>query len=359
MSVPQAETSAIFITGNSRSGTTMMAKILGRNSNVFSFYELHFFEQLWYPEKIIKQIPKEESINLFSKLISLQREGFLAERNPKQFYKEASLHFEQDLNNACTPPVVFMNFLEYESKQHNKQIPCEQTPRNLFFIDEITNLYDGAKIICMVRDPRDILLSQKYKWKRRYFGHADLPFKEMIRAWFNYHPITISKLWNASASKILNSVNKANVHLIKFEELLADPERIIKKLCNFLNIDFSESMLLIPTEGSSIANDQSGKFGIDKTRAGNFFKALSPAEIYICQKITSKLRTPFGYQDVKISPNFIFVFAYYITFPIKIFFALLLNLKRSKNLLNSIKMRLGYILFEAYLLYYFSNPDLM
>ena len=117
-------------------------------------------------------------------------------------------------------------------------------------------------------------------------------------------------------------------------------------------------MLLIPTEGSSIANDQSGKFGIDKTRSGNYLTGLSPAEIYICQKITLKLREEFGYEDVKISPNFIFVFAYYLTFPIKIFVALLLNLKRSKNLLNSIKRRLGYTLFQVYILYSFLNYDL-
>ena len=37
----------IFIVGNSRSGTTMMGRILGNNPNVFTFHELHFFEQLW------------------------------------------------------------------------------------------------------------------------------------------------------------------------------------------------------------------------------------------------------------------------------------------------------------------------
>jgi len=39
-------TKKIFIVGNSRSGTTMLARILGNHDNVFTFHEIHFFEQL-------------------------------------------------------------------------------------------------------------------------------------------------------------------------------------------------------------------------------------------------------------------------------------------------------------------------
>lgn len=328
---------AFFITGNSRSGTTMMAKILGNNSRVFTFNELHFFEQVWYPRKEVPEITSEEGINLFCQLISLQREGYLSERNPKEFFKEAKAFFDVD-RGTVTPPFVFMNFLLYESKLHNKMIPCEQTPRNLFFINEISRFYPGSKIICMIRDPRDVLLSQKYKWKRRFLGHFDMPLKEVIRTWFNYHPITISKLWNSSAKKILDSLNKDNVHLVKFEELITNPEVVMEGLCNFLNIDFCESMLLIPAEGSSVEND-CGKTGIDKTKTGKFMKGLTATEVYLCQKITSGLKSKFGYKDVRVKVNFLLLLGSFISFPVKLFFAFLLNLKRSKNLLNSIKRR--------------------
>jgi hypothetical protein len=336
------KTSAIFIVGNSRSGTSMVSKILGNNPLIFGFNELHFFEQLWYPDKAIKETTREGGINLFCELISLQREGFFAERNPKQFYQEANKYFEINPKNSLAAPQVFMDFLLYESKLHNKKIPCEQTPRNLFFIDEISNLYPGSKIVCMMRDPRDVLLSQKYKWKRRFLGHRSVPLKEVIRTWFNYHPITISKLWNSCSKKILSSVNKENVHLVKFEELIEHPEIVIKELCNFLNVDFYKSMLLIPIIGSSIVNDQGGKLGIDKARAGNFLNGLTPTEIYLCQKITSRLRSNFGYKDADIRLNIFSVLASYISFPVKLFFALLLNIQRSKNLLNSIRRRFAF-----------------
>ena len=40
----------VMVVGSSRSGTTMMGRVLGRHPCVFTFEELHFFEQMWQPE---------------------------------------------------------------------------------------------------------------------------------------------------------------------------------------------------------------------------------------------------------------------------------------------------------------------
>ena len=332
-------TSAIFITGNSRTGTSMVSKILGKNKLIYGFKELHFFEQLWYPGKNADKLTKEEAIELFSELISLQRQGSYANRTPKKFYEEARNYFQSRIYEPVAAPHIFMHYLLYESRLHNKQIPCEQTPRNLFFIDEILSYYPDAKIVCMMRDVRDVLLSQKYKWKLRSMGYKGMPIKEVIRAWFNYHPITTSKLWNSCAEEIINSMAKKNVYLLRFEELLKNPEQKIKELCDFLNVEFHQSMLLIPRVGSSLPHDQKG-LGIDKNRTGHFLKELTSTEIYLCQKITAQYMKKFSYENVPVQPNFFSLILFWISFPIKLFFALLLNIQRSKNLLSSIRRRL-------------------
>ncbi len=334
-----AKTSAIFITGNSRSGTSMVAKILGNNTSIYGFNELHFFEQVWYPEKEIKIISENEAVKLFSELISLQRQGFYADRTPEIYNDESTLFFETHKGFEYTAPAIFMEYLIYESQLHNKSVPCEQTPRNLFFTDEILSLYPNAKIVCMMRDPRDVLLSQKYKWKRKFLGHHAVPMKEVVRSWFNYHPVTISKIWNACTEKILSLNNNKNVYILNFEELIQDGEGKIRDLCNFLNINYEETMLLIPVIGSSVVNDQRGKLGIDKKRTGNFVKGLTPTEILICQKITKPFRKTFGYEDIQIKKNYFNLAIAWSSFPAKLFIALLLNISRSKNLFSSIKRR--------------------
>ena len=41
------DTQQIFVVGSSRSGTTMMGRILAKNPSVFTFRELHFFGTIW------------------------------------------------------------------------------------------------------------------------------------------------------------------------------------------------------------------------------------------------------------------------------------------------------------------------
>ncbi|WP_263786843.1 sulfotransferase [Salinibacter grassmerensis] len=49
MSHGLADHRCTFVVGSSRSGTTMMGRILGRHPAVYTFHELHFFEQMWSP----------------------------------------------------------------------------------------------------------------------------------------------------------------------------------------------------------------------------------------------------------------------------------------------------------------------
>lgn len=327
-----------FIAGNSRSGTTMMSRILGNNKNVFTFHELHFFEQLWMPVSDAPPINATDAALLYSKLISIQRQGYLQEKNPELFIDEANKNIAASIS-SLNQADVFKLFLLNESALNHKKIPCEQTPQNVFFINEITAIYPEAKIICMVRDPRDILLSQKNKWKRRFLGASAIPMKEVIRTWFNYHPITISKLWNSSAANLAKALDKPNVYLIKFEKLIENPELEISKLCTFLEIEFDTSMLNVPLVGSSTASDEAGKMGISKENTAKFRNGLTDTEIYICQKITKKFNEQFGYVDVKCNVNYFELIFHALSFPFKIAVSLMLNLKRTKNLLETIKRR--------------------
>lgn len=68
----------IFVVGNSRSGTTLMGRILGLNSQVKTFGEPHFFEQLIGIEEFSENTVWKErrALNLVEQLIGRAREGF-------------------------------------------------------------------------------------------------------------------------------------------------------------------------------------------------------------------------------------------------------------------------------------------
>lgn len=70
------EQKIIFVVGNSRSGTTMLGRILGRASDVFTFNVLHFFEQMWQPQIPAERIKQETAIEYAARLMAVQRDGY-------------------------------------------------------------------------------------------------------------------------------------------------------------------------------------------------------------------------------------------------------------------------------------------
>ncbi|MBD0404487.1 sulfotransferase [Flammeovirga sp. EKP202] len=329
----------IFIIGNSRSGTTMLGRILNNSEKVFTFKEIHFFEQLWEDQDTDNPISKDEAIELFSKLLNIQRIGYLAKNKTDINLSEAKIFYSKDSRDKFYKHNVFQDFLIYETTLKNKIIPCEQTPRNVLFIKEISKLFPQAKFINITRDPRNVLISQKKKWKRRFLGANNIPLKEAVRSFINYHPFTISKLWNKSIDSYYENQNNASLISVSFEDLVTDPKKNLKKICEFINIPFNENLLNVEQIGSSHGND-SKNIGIDSTKALSSYGGLNNSEIYICEKVTNKNLVKLGYQFSNEKPNPFTMLYYFVSFPVKTFFAVLLNLSRMKNIVNSISRRL-------------------
>ena len=65
----------IFVVGNSRSGTTMMGRILGQHPDVYTFGELHFFGQLCVHHPFHLEVPKANALKLAAALCCVQQEG--------------------------------------------------------------------------------------------------------------------------------------------------------------------------------------------------------------------------------------------------------------------------------------------
>jgi omega-hydroxy-beta-dihydromenaquinone-9 sulfotransferase len=333
----------IFIVGNSRSGTTMMGRIFGSHSNVHAFDELHFFEHEVDVSAMKNQTSwsKDRLLSLLERLLTTEREyrHFFADVEEGKYRNDA----EKILSMAKSesPVAVYQSFLNYETINNGKIIPCEQTPRYLFFAQEILDKFPGAIVINMIRDPRDVLLSQKNKWRRRQIDSKRTPLIETIRTWVNYHPYTITKLWVAA----VRTANRLEVNprftSIKFEDLLQQPEKVMRKLSEFAGIEFEHEMLNVSQIGSSTGKDKPENKGVDSSRHGVWRKGgLTDVELAICQSVADQEMTGLGHLiepvDVSGWRRWMSMFG----FGFKITLALLLNLHRTKNLFETIRRRI-------------------
>lgn len=274
----------VFVVGNSRSGTTMMSRVLGRNSAIHGFPELHYIEQMVTAEQFASDNPVEDAraIDLVARVISIFRLGYFKRREPERFLSEA-----QDIINGVKPrthAALLRAAMLTEARRHGAVIACEQTPRNVFHIDAILAAYPDAVVINMVRDRRDVLLSQKNKWRRRSMG-APIPRFEALRAWMNYHPLTMSLLWKSAVTAGCRPRDR--VLTVRFEDLLAQPQDALREICTHIGIEYDANMLNVPQVGSSARQDQSAQSGIDKNRGAAWRQGgLSDAELMICKATT-------------------------------------------------------------------------
>ncbi len=138
------------------------------------------------------------------------------------------------------PAALFVATVRHLMDGSGKSIACEQTPRNIFYARELLQAYPNAVVVHMLRDPRAVMASQKRRWQRRSLATdaKRFPLLQSIRVWVNYHPYTIARLW-ARATRAAGALgDHPRFKVIRFEDLLANPEETVRKLAAAIEIDF-------------------------------------------------------------------------------------------------------------------------
>tara|TARA_R110002111_G_scaffold29883_1_gene62184 strand:+ start:971 stop:1981 length:1011 start_codon:yes stop_codon:yes gene_type:complete len=331
----------IFVVGNSRSGTTMMGRVLGGHADVFTFNELHFFEQLWQPTAEPTPMDKREARDVLSRLIAYQRDGYYAPHKPWQYLDESE-KIIASIDTPVTAPALFQAYLGYESAANQKTIGCDQTPRNLYYMQELLALFPDARFVVMVRDPRDVLLSQKNRWKRRKLGAKGTPWWNALRTWAGYHPANISLLWRSGVASGDKFKDDPRVCVLRFEDLLTNSETELQRVCQTAGLAYDPAMLDVPRVGSSHQQDQQDQRGLDPNAAGRWRTGgLTKTELAICQRITGEHMARHGYAIEPVHASLISRGWYQITWVFKSGLALALNIWRIRNLRESLRRRLG------------------
>ena len=320
----------------------MMGRILNRHPSVYTFHELHFFEQMWSPGDDATFATREEAIDVAARLLCIERDGgYLAHGDPGAFRGPASRLVDRLRIRDATALDVYRMVLGHEAERTGASIPCEQTPRNLFYLGEILEHFPEARVIHMVRDPRDVLLSQKRKWKRRFLGASSIPLGEAVRSWINYHPLTISRLWRASEQAAAPYRDHPRVHTVAFEDVLAEPERTVRGLCRFVGVAFERDLLNVRKIGSSSEEDRPDERGIDASRTGTWRDGgLSDTEVYLCQTMAAPVLDGLPYTAADVRPDPLALVGHGLSFPLKLGMAFLVNLRRMNNVWDTIRRRL-------------------
>jgi hypothetical protein len=112
----------------------------------------------------------------------------------------------------------------------------DKTPMYMRHLPLLHRLFPEAQYVHLVRDGRDAAVS-----------FLEMPEGTFTRTWA--HPATPAQfacLWRreVSAARALGGrVGDARYHEVRYEELVADPERAVSAICRFADIPFEPEML--------------------------------------------------------------------------------------------------------------------
>ena len=178
---------------------------------------------------------------------------------------------------------------------------------------KITNAQRRKKIILLVRDPRDVLVSYFFEWTKRRENKYTGTLSEFIREDFTLRRlIRFMNEWMDEKNR-----RNDNVLLVKYEEIHKSPGVQLKRMLDFAGIKTSENMISNAVDYSTFDNmskiEKEGAFSGDhrltatdtqdrnsfkmrKGKVGGYKENLSKEDIgYINSELKGHLNLQFGY----------------------------------------------------------------
>lgn len=205
----------------------MLTAMLNESPEVLSTSE-ELFALYLYPRYANKTRYTEKEIDQFIREFYL-----LSERNltmyfaPLSVLKTVMMQEKDNLPFQKLCRLIYFHFLDLKDKSEIKMIVDKQI-KYLYHLKRLKKIFPDAKIIVLVRDVRDNILSRK---KRKLNESTDYLY--------------LSAIWNdtyKNAAELLDG-NNNNILLLRYEDLVTDPQSHLKRVCEFLGIAYSDSML--------------------------------------------------------------------------------------------------------------------
>lgn len=222
------------------------------------------------------------------KLSSERALDYLLENTHFRYWKmelseDAKLHLRKSESLA----VFFDRLYTYHAKKMGKRSWGDKTPRYVFRLPLLHELFPGARIVQLIRDPRDVCTSL-----------LSVP-------WHKGGIVAAARQWDRaieSGLKVGQPLFAERYIFLNFEALLEDPESCLRKLCAELEIDYEHSMLSFYMSAKTDMGEDRVPWHanvynpIQRDRIGQWRRFLADWEVSLIEHICAETMTAFGYK---------------------------------------------------------------
>ncbi|HEY2990318.1 MAG TPA: sulfotransferase [Candidatus Binatia bacterium] len=203
-----------FIVGCTRSGTTLVSRILDSHSRIAVYHESHFYPVL------------RADLHRYGDLRHLPNlRRFISDvREVVRLQGRMEPPGENEVLEALEAPTfqgVLATMLQLYARRQGKILAGDKTPAHHAYLSEILEKSLEARVLFIIRDPRDTIVAIREKFGTSLNGAI----------W----------LWN-DAFRSYQKFSR-RVHLVRYEELVRRPEELVRDLCVYLGKGYEPEML--------------------------------------------------------------------------------------------------------------------
>ena len=271
----------IILLGTPRSGTTLLRRLLDAHPNIACPAETCIFSAC---ARFLHLECVSDGLD-FGVLTGLSFAGFQPD-DVHDRLRELAFSFKRE-----------------HARQQGKSRWAEKTAIDSFYIDRIGELCgDKVQYICLVRHGLDVTCSIKELSDQGY------AYLSEIHEYVKQYPRPLEAFAHAWVDVNRNMLgfierNPDNTILLRYEDLVSEPARVMKGLYKFLGEEWNEDLLdaaLSKIDGAGLGDWKTyGRAKIDDTSV-NRWKTLPPSVASSLARICNPVLEKYGYESVEI-----------------------------------------------------------
>jgi hypothetical protein len=264
----------IFIVGVGRSGTTLLMAMLNAHSDVVFPPETHFLRHFVVPNP---RATRAQATEMIARDRYVQRLGFSADG--------IALGFPEDRADSRWHD-AYSTMLAEVKRRAGKPIVGDKDPKNVEYLPLLHELFPRAKVLHMVRDPRDVLASR------------------MRAGWSKRRPLLLNVL--AYRAQLRMGRNEGRRRFgdrymeVQYERLISEPRETLAVVCRFLGVSYDPQMLEYHESSSRLVAPDEAEWKKNVTRpllsenAGKWRQELTRSQVLQAERLCSDVFGPDG-----------------------------------------------------------------
>jgi Sulfotransferase family len=217
-----------FFVGCPRSGTTLLGRMGDAHPDLAVIHETR-----WIADWFEKRVGLTPEGYVTAELLQRLREH---PRFAKLGVDEGTLERLVDGDQPVAYAEFTTSIFDLYGERRRKRLVGDKTPRYVRFLETLSGLWPEARFVHLIRDGRDVCLSV-LDWKKgapNFSTWADDAVSTTALWWE----------WQVRLGREAGSViGPARYHELRYESLVAEPERECAALCEFLGLSYDPAML--------------------------------------------------------------------------------------------------------------------